>query len=204
MADVTEVLATDRVWLRAVEPADVPQLWALVHDPLVSQRWRTMGATVSPEEFRASLWSGVLVQHVAVDRHSGEPVAWLICYDANHRHQHASFAVVAFPAFRTTRALRDAIHLFVDYLFATWPLRQILVEVPEFNLSYVAPALREVADHVGSIPEYFFTMDRWWSLETFTIRRGSRLGEARDRIGRRKLMVEAGPFQFDIVEPGDR
>lgn len=198
-----EGVATERVRLRAVEPDDIPPLWELVQDPLTAQRWRTMGASVSPVEFRESLWAGVLVQHLAVDQRSGERVAWLICYDANHRHQHASFAVVAFPAYRASRALRDAIHLFIDYLFSTWPLRQVLVEVPEFNMPFVSPALRRFAKHVGSIPEYFFTMDRWWSLETFTIRRDDRVERARADLARRKLMVQAGPFEFEVAGPGE-
>lgn len=198
---IGEMVATERVRLRAVDPDDVPHLWALAQDPLVAQRWRTMGASVSPGEFQESLWAGVLVQHLAVDQQSGERVAWLICYDASHRHLHASFAVVAFPAYSGSRALRDAIHLFIDYLFATWPLRQLLVEVPEFNLPSVAAALRRFAEHVGSIPEYLFTMDRWWSLEIFTIRRDARLEDARARLSQRRVMVEAGPFQFELTDP---
>lgn len=141
-----------RVRLTAVEQRHLPALWELIQDPEVSRRWRTAGASVSPEEFSSTFWDGVLVQHLAVDAEGGQPVAWLICYDANHRQSRAYFAVVGFPEFLATRALRDAIHLFIDYLFETWPFRQVLIDVPEFNLQGIEHAILRAGERVAVIP----------------------------------------------------
>jgi hypothetical protein len=197
----TEVIATDRVRLQAIDTTHLPMLWQLTQDPVTALRWRNGGASVSPEEFAHTFWDGVQVQHLAVAHDTNEPVAWLICYDANHRNRRAYLAVVAFPNYSTSRALRDAIHLFVDYVFATWPIHQLLVDVPEFNLSKVEAAITRVGSKVASLPDYIYTMDRWWSLDTFSIRRDARLDGARAGIQRRSAAtrVSAGPFEFEVV-----
>lgn len=194
-----------RVRLTAVEQRHLPALWELIQDPEVSRRWRTAGASVSPEEFSSTFWDGVLVQHLAVDAEGGQPVAWLICYDANHRQSRAYFAVVGFPEFLATRALRDAIHLFIDYLFETWPFRQVLIDVPEFNLQGIEHAILRAGERVAVIPEYLYMYGCWWSLHTFAIRRGERLEELRRRLRReREVRVAAGPFEFDVNPGGPR
>lgn len=186
---------TERIRLVTVTEAHYPFLWERTQDPLVSRHWRSQGGSISPNEFVATIWNGVLVQFVAVDQTTGDPVAWLICYDANLRNLRAYFAVVAFDRYRRSRHLFEAIYVFIDYLFETWPLRQLLIEVPEYNLPFVERPILRFGHRVGSIPEYTFMFDMWFGLDTFSIRRDEKLERARARAKRMLLpAAEVGPL----------
>lgn len=112
-------------------------------------RYRHRGIAPPPEQFSQSLWGSVLVQFVVEDGRSGEACGMVTCYSADFRNQNAKLALLAFNSRVWTRAVCiDGMWAFGSYLFDTFPLRKVYMEVLEWNEAFF-----ETGERFGMVQE---------------------------------------------------
>lgn len=61
--------------------------------------------------------------------------------------------------------------LFLDYLFATFPLRKVYFEVPGYNRGILGGAVGGLMDVEGELTEYYFHAGEYWNNIIFSLSR---------------------------------
>jgi acyl carrier protein len=148
--------------LRPVTLADYEFIYGLETGADTLALYRHRGVTPSPEDFVRGLWAGVFAQFVVVSRQTRRPLGLVAAYDADHRNQRASIAVISAegrvgPA---SRVLLGA-ELLIDYLFAEFNLRKICAQVLGPNMRYWDNAIRQFGRIEGRLHEHEFVGGRW-------------------------------------------
>jgi RimJ/RimL family protein N-acetyltransferase/aryl carrier-like protein len=126
-------LATPALRLTPVEPDDIGFLYMLATAPETGFRWRYRGAPPPFERFAEELWGQVLVQYVARRAEDHQPVGHVVAYAATQGLRHAHLGAVFHPPYAGSGLAAQAVSLFVNYLFHTFPLRKLYLEIPGFN-----------------------------------------------------------------------
>jgi hypothetical protein len=160
-----------RVRLRPVGPADYGFVATLETHPAVHFRWRHRGTTPSPERLIASLWEGALVVFL-VEGRAGASLGVIAAYGADLRNGHCSFGLACVPDLpRAPSPAFDAVVLFVDYLFALWPLHKVYAEAPGFAFAQYASAVPVLFEQEGLLREHDFYMGRRWDKHILAVSR---------------------------------
>jgi RimJ/RimL family protein N-acetyltransferase len=167
--------ATERVKLRPIRPGDYPALYEASLDPRSSFRWRFRGATPGPEEFHQQLFGGVTAQYAVVDLDDE------VLYGLVTAYQHRPEVGTCFFAFQRCAPegtgsggeMVAGAFLFVDYLFTTFRLRKLYVELPEYNRYLVDGLVGSLLRQEGCLEEYFWHDDRYWSMLLLSMQRGA-------------------------------
>lgn len=153
-------------YLRAIE----------VH-PNVAFHWRHSGRHPDPAGYEDSAWDDVLCSFLVMAESSptGRAVGLVSAYHPDMVNGHCRVAALRFDApsanLRTTVAVARGFIQLLDYVFAGWPFRKVYCEVPEFNLSQFRGLVRSIAQVEGSLDDYIFHADRYWSLTFLSISR---------------------------------
>lgn len=125
-------------------------------------RWR-FGGTVPPfEQFRDTLWSGVLTQFVVLERTSQAPVGLVVAYNGDLNNGIAYLGAVMARAVQGSGIAVDALLLFVRYVFDTWSFRKLYLEVPEFNMPAMDGGTRRWFVEEGRMQQCIFRAGRYW------------------------------------------
>lgn len=152
-----------RVSLRPVLARDYEAL--LLHevsDPL-SVRWRLRGRTPAPEGYSQTLWAGVLTQFLVVANRDGRPVGLVTLYNVDLQNAHGYIAVVALDRSRSL-AVVEGLLIFIEYVFAAWPLRKLCAESPEFNYATFSSGAGDIFVEEGRQREQVYYRGGYWDL----------------------------------------
>jgi RimJ/RimL family protein N-acetyltransferase/aryl carrier-like protein len=168
------VLANTVFRLTPVQPGDVPFLFALSVEPETGFRWRYRGAPPSVERFAAELWAQVLVHYVVRGTATNEPVGYVVAYQADLSRGHAYLGAVFAAAHAGTGLTARATALFVRYLFHTFPLRKVYLEVPGWNWPQIASAAGTRFHVEGVLREHDYYAGRLWDKYVCAIYRDGR------------------------------
>jgi RimJ/RimL family protein N-acetyltransferase len=154
---------TARVRLVPVEPRHVGALYVAATEPGAGHRWRWRGRTPSPEDFQHSLFAGVTAQYVAESVADGRLIGLVVAYDQDPsaRHCHIGF-LRCDAAAGTGGAMVEALALFLDHLFRTFPFEKLFAELPEYNLPLVAGLPDELVVHEGRLAGFYWYAGRLW------------------------------------------
>lgn len=155
--------------LRPVVPADYPALYRLELGGDRAALYRHRGVTVSPEQYPATLWAGVLSQFVVESLRAPRFLGLVASYGADLRNGHARLAGILEPDARGLGWPVEGWALFISYLFVTFPLRKLYADVLDANLADVAPLLDRVGTREGRFVEHEFHGGRHMDLHTFAI-----------------------------------
>jgi RimJ/RimL family protein N-acetyltransferase/aryl carrier-like protein len=155
-------LQTDAFRLAQVDQADVGFLHALASHPQTSFRWRYRGAPPPLERFAAELWAQVLVQYVVRRVDTDEPAGHVVAYAADAGQGHAYLGAVFLPDYSGTGLAADAVALFTRYLFHTFPLRKLYLEVPGFNWPLLRSAAGRLFEVEGVLRDHDYYAGRYW------------------------------------------
>jgi hypothetical protein len=172
-AAVAPRIATRRVALRIVTPADHPFLYTIATQPAASYRWRYRGGTPSPELFAADLWRGVLCQHLLVRADDGAPLGLLSAYQADLANGTCYLGVLGDGMQEAAGLVLEGALLFVTYLFHTWDLRQIYAEVPGYALDAFGSGMGRYFVEEGRLVEHSYHAGRYWDLHVLAIHRAA-------------------------------
>jgi len=119
------ILASKRILLRPLVTADYDTLYSMAMNS--DSGWRWNGLAAGPEAFRDSLWNGVLTQYAVIAK-SNELIGLVSAYHVNLVSGYCYFQIVIKPSRRRLGWPMEAIVLFFDSLFKTYPLRKIYAE----------------------------------------------------------------------------
>ncbi len=92
---------------------------------LSGPRWRQYGASLSPDQFVAHLWAGVVCQYVIGEP---RPIGLFSLYGADLRSGFAYISIFCSDD-RSISIVADSWSQLLEYCFAQWPLRKIYSEV---------------------------------------------------------------------------
>jgi RimJ/RimL family protein N-acetyltransferase len=148
--------------LTTVVPGDVDFLFSLAVAPETGFRWRYRGAPPPVERFSAELWAQVLVHYVVRRAATNEPAGYVVAYGADLGRGHVSLGAVFTPQHVGTGMAAQATAMFVRYLFHTFPLRKIYLEVPGFNWPQIASAAGTLFEVEGVLREHDYYAGRHW------------------------------------------
>jgi RimJ/RimL family protein N-acetyltransferase len=173
-------VSSSHTTLRAVSEIDTQWLHELAMSGENLIRWRFQGRSVSLEEFRATLWAGVHTQFIVCSKHSGEPRALVVSYEA-HGH-HVKVACVASPNAHATGIAMEAMPVFTDYLFENRNFLKIYYEMTESNFASM-PSVGEIGQLEGRFVQHVYRSWRFEDLLVFGLHRDDWL-RIRDRWSR--------------------
>jgi len=159
---LTPILSTVDVRLTPVEPEDMRFLYKLATHPDTCFRWRYRGAPPPMEKFAVDLWSQVLVQFVARRTSDGEPIGLLVTYGADMGQRYAYVGAVFRPDYTGSGIAATVTAAFVRYLFHTFPMRKLYVEVPGFNWPQMRSGEGRLFEVEGIMRDHEFYAGRYW------------------------------------------
>jgi len=88
---------------------------------------------------------------------SHKPVGWVFAYDYQPIDQHCFLATYTIPEARRFGAAAEGGLLFLDYLFAYFPLHKVSMEVYAFNTASLNVAIKAGFQVEGTLrEEYYF------------------------------------------------
>jgi RimJ/RimL family protein N-acetyltransferase/aryl carrier-like protein len=156
------VLTGHGLRLIPVRPDDAPFLYTLAVLPETGFRWRYRGAPPSFERFSEDLWRQVLVQFLARRTEDDQPVGQVVAYGADPALHYAYVGAVFAPPHTGTGLAAHAVAMFVRYLFHTFPLSKVYLEVPGYNWSQVRSGDGTLFEVEGVLREHHFYAGRLW------------------------------------------
>ncbi len=160
---------TDRLNLVALTDRHLGFLHQLACDPEIGPRWKYRGTTPSPEQVWKDCHEGVLCTFtitLAGDR----PIGLVSAYGAS-RAGYCYVATVLCPSFVGSGLGLLSTAMFLDYLFANFPLRKIYLEIGAYNLSQMVNLLNRFFDFEGKLAEHEYFSGRYHDLLIFSMTR---------------------------------
>lgn len=161
-ATLAPVLASGDYRLAPIQEQDLDFLYLLATHPETGYRWRYRGNPPPPQEFGADLWGQVLVQYVARVVGTGEPAGHVVAYGADLANGHASVGALFTPDHAGTGRAAEITAVFVRYLFHTFRLRKLYLEVPGFNWPQVESGAGRQFTVEGVLRDHDFYAGRYW------------------------------------------
>jgi RimJ/RimL family protein N-acetyltransferase/aryl carrier-like protein len=169
------VLQDEMVLLDAVVPGDTGFLFDLMSRPENCYRWRYRGAPPPYERFAADLWNGIMVQFVVRRMGDRAPIGHVLTYGANPSLHFTYLGAVFVPGVAGTGLAAHASALFVRYLFRTFPLQKIYLEVPGFNWEQMHSGEGRLFTVEGILREHSYHDGRYWDEYLCAIYRDERI-----------------------------
>jgi RimJ/RimL family protein N-acetyltransferase/acyl carrier protein len=134
-------------------------------------RWRYRGTVPAYEVFEASVWINTMAQFVVVRRQSNELIGHVVCYNGNIASGFGYIGAVFAPQYIGSGVPIEAVALFVRYLFCTWDLRKLYMEVPEFNMDAIATGVDRLFREEGRLRAHEYYNGRHWDAHILAIYR---------------------------------
>ncbi len=179
------------VTLAPVVPQYMDFLYQLATDEKTGFRWRLTGSVPPPDSFQRDLWKGVFSQFVILERRTSQPIGTVMAYNVELHHGFGFLAAAVIPQAQGTGIAIEATDLFMGWLFMTYDLRKIYLEVPEFNISQISNGVDGLLVEEGCLREHMYYGGRHWDRYIFAIYRSEYLSRRNNSRGRRiRAMVE--------------
>ena len=158
-------------WVRLipVEPGHIDFLYSLVSDEWTGPRWRYLGAVPSREQFQMEMSQGLLAQFVVVERATGQWIGHLQAYNPDLNAGVSYMAAAMAPSAHRTGIGMEAGYLFAKFLFQTFRLRKLYLEVPSFNLPLLGSVIVAVGHLEGVLREHVYYDGRFWDRHVIAI-----------------------------------
>jgi len=125
------VVAGRTSFLTPVVPADYQYLHALATSGPTGRTWRLQGQAPSADEFVSFLWDESDMQFTVLSRFDGKPVGLVQAYATDLAARHAKISALFQDSVHRTGLPAEALAMFVEHVFATWPLRKIYFEIAD-------------------------------------------------------------------------
>ncbi|HZM81227.1 MAG TPA: GNAT family N-acetyltransferase [Candidatus Limnocylindrales bacterium] len=143
-------------------PDDIGYLYGLAVDPDIGFRWRYRGSVPSFERFSSEFWTSVVVQLVARRIQDDLPVGHVVAYGGDMSMGYTYLGAVFQPEYTGTGLAAQAVAVFVRYLFKTFPLRKIYIEVPGFNWAQMASGEGILFEIEGVLKKHEYYDGQYW------------------------------------------
>lgn len=144
--------------------------YAIEHDPSIGPLYRHRGVTTPPEDYPRTLWAGVFAQFTVTRRNDDSPIGLVTGFALDTRNGHCRVAALTLPAYRRLGWPIEAVDLFFQYIFQTFRVRKIYLDVLAFNLD----AFRSIVARGGAVEAHFrdheYYDGRYYDLFTIAVR----------------------------------
>jgi RimJ/RimL family protein N-acetyltransferase/aryl carrier-like protein len=165
------VLTGNGLRLDPVTPEDTRFLYTLACAPETSFHWRYRGAPPPLERFTNDMWNQIVVQFVARRIEDDQPVGQLIAYGADPTARFLYLGAVFIPSYSGTGLAARAVGVFVRYLFHTFPLAKVYLEVPGYNWPQVRSGEGTLFEVEGVLRDHHYYAGRCWDQYLCAIHR---------------------------------
>lgn len=170
--NVTRVrLESSRVRLVPVGPAERAALFAVVTDPRVAFRWRSIGPGTSPRIFERLLEENVLCQFAIQSKSSGDLIGMVQCVAANFHHGTAQLTVLIAPSYWGKGWPLEGVLLFLSYVFVGYPLRKLYLEIPEQNWHVLRRGASRLFREEGVLSKREWHLGAWRDVALYSVDR---------------------------------
>lgn len=183
---------TRRTILKPVDDADIPMLHKVEIAWHMGYRLRSRGTHPSPEQFRSAFWNDTQAAFLVVERKSRTACGLVTLYGADLAQRRLFCSVVQFALVSRRGLAMEGAMAAVRYAFWTWPLERVLFEAPGFNTVQFAKFAASNLRREGSIGNFWFMADRWWSHDFYSVDRSRAEELANGRFRRLLEPVETG------------
>lgn len=176
------------VSLVPIAPQYMTFLYQLATNEENGFRWLLAGMVPPAEAFEQNLWKGVLAQFVVIVRSSSAPIGIVIAYNAEMNHGFAYLGADFAPNVQGIGIAIEAVELFVDFVFATYNLRKLYMEVPEYNRPSMAHGIGGILREEGVLREHTYFRGQYWDRHMLALYRDEFLAAPRTALGRRTYL----------------
>ncbi|WP_117215473.1 GNAT family N-acetyltransferase [Allorhizocola rhizosphaerae] len=156
------VLETPALRLAPLTPDDLGFLYALAVEPETGFRWRYRGSIPPIERFKAELWNQVLIQFVVRRIEDDLPVGHVVAYGDELSLRHTYLGAVFHPRITGGGLAAQAVALFARYLFRTFPLNKIYMEIPGINWPQLQSGQGRLFQVEGVLRDHDYYAGRLW------------------------------------------
>lgn len=160
-----------RVRLRPCVPTDYAYLFSLGSSPENCIRWRHRGTTPSFEAFVQLLFEETLAMFVVELRGTARPIGMVQVYRANYRNGTVNGAVLCEHSDEALGVPAEAFALLCHYVFSVFPIRNIHLEIVEFNYERITSGAGRLFEVEGCLKENEYYGGRYWDTYFLTIKR---------------------------------
>ncbi|AKL73734.1 acetyltransferase, ribosomal protein N-acetylase [Actinobacteria bacterium IMCC26256] len=195
-ADSGPSLYGRRVVLKPLAADDVPFICELELHPANLHRWRHRGRIPNPETQVRTLWDGVLAQFLVVDLETNKGVGLVSAYNPDFGNGHCFVAFMSNPNYLGTGLCVEGAAILIDYLFESWPLRQVMAETFGFNIGQFESAAQNIFEEQGRLKEYAFFRGKYWDKVILVL--------TRERWSKTSGRFAAFSHRADIATTTDR
>lgn len=158
--------------LSPLEKSDLPFLYGLAIDERTGFRWRHAGAVPPFDVFCQNVWNGVALQFIVREKKGHQPIGLVQLYNVDHLQQFGYFAAAFIQETHGVGIAAEGIANFISYVFATWNLRKLYMDMPEYNVSQISGVIqRGPLALEGRFTEHSYYQGRWWDRFIFAIHR---------------------------------
>jgi len=172
------------VELIPILPTHLEFLYRLATDERIGPRWRFGGVVPGIESFQQGLTNGVLVHFIVQAKSEKVMLGHVVAYGADLNSGYTYIGGVMDSQAVGTGIAIEAFEVFTDYLFGTYSIRKIYMDVPEFNLPQFSLGYRDLLKEEGRLRNHAHYDGQYWDRITFALYRDDYLTDA--RIGRRR------------------
>lgn len=167
--------------VRPAVDGDVGFLWRLLAEDEVSYRWIFRGRQPTPETVRSNLGRADVIPHIVERVSDGKPIGYTVAYDVSHRNGHTHIGTVIDPEHIGSGVGISATILFVDYIFAVFPMRKLYLRSIEYSFAHYRDLVRrDYARIEGVLRDYEYFGGRYWDVYVVALDR-DRFMALRDR-----------------------
>lgn len=181
--------------MRLLQPADYPFILRIETSDRRLATYRHRGITPSPESFVHGLWAGVFAQFLVVMRIDNTPIGVVAGYGADYRNGFARVAAVCDPMYEKRGWPVEGWHLFLDYVFASMPLRKLYADVLEFNASLFSAGLLKDFEVEGRLTKHEYLDGQYWDLFVLGLTRDRWSSRAERSLASRIRVAETARSQ---------
>jgi RimJ/RimL family protein N-acetyltransferase len=143
----------------------------------------------SMDTFQQGMTSGILTQFVVQGRRDETILGHVIAYGADLNSGYAYIGGVMDPRSVRTGFGIEAFEVFVDYLFATYALRKIYLEVPEYNMEQFSNGYRSILREEARLKDHSIYDSILWDRITLALYREDYRSDARVNRRRRSRLL---------------
>ena len=172
------------VELVPVLPVHLDFLYRLATDDRVGPRWRFGGMVPGIESFQQGLTSAVLVHFIVQAKSENVLLGHVVAYGADLNSGYTYIGGVMDDQALGTGIAIEAFEVFTDYLFGTYSIRKIYMDIPEYNLPQFWHGYRDVLKTEGRLLNHTYYDGQYWDRITAAVYRDEYLSDA--RIARRR------------------
>jgi RimJ/RimL family protein N-acetyltransferase len=157
-----------RVKLEPLAPNDYEFLYSLATSSSHPYRWRFRAFVPRIEQFVDGLWTDVLAQFVISSR-DGTKVGHVVAYGGDLRNANVGLAVIVRDDLVGSGAGVEAGYLMIRYLFESWNLEKVYMDVPEFNMDFLGAGTDRYFTEEGVRRRHIYYAGTYYDLHHLAI-----------------------------------